>query len=136
MTRTSLRRLAASLPFLLSIAATGSPAFAADPAPLAGCAAKRQDVQTQLDYARAHKNKAQEAKLNIALKQIEENCTDEGLRREREADVSKKEKKVAERKAELEEAKAAGKNAKVGKLQKKLQSAEDELAKAQSQLSK
>ncbi|MFJ7565461.1 DUF1090 domain-containing protein [Herminiimonas sp. NPDC097707] len=108
---------------------------AAEANTLTGCAAKRQEVQTQLDYARAHGNKAQEAKLKIALKQISNHCTDEGLRRERETDVKKKENKVAERKAELEKAQANGKPKKITQQQKKLQKAEAELQKAKDKLS-
>lgn len=103
--------------------------------PLTGCAAKRQEVHTQIEQARAHGNKAQEKNLNIALQKIIDHCTDEGLRREREADVKKKEHKVAERKAELEKAQASGKTKKIASQQKKLQEAEAELQEAKAKLS-
>ncbi|ABR90815.1 Uncharacterized conserved protein [Janthinobacterium sp. Marseille] len=104
--------------------------------PLTGCAAKRQEVQTQIEHARAHGNKTQEKKLNIALKEIVDHCTDEGLRREREADIKKKENKVAERKADLEKAQAGGKTKKIAQQQKKLQQAEAELQEAKDKLTK
>jgi len=104
--------------------------------PLTGCAAKRQEVQTQIEHARAHGNKAQEKKLNIALKEIVDHCTDEGLRRDREADIRKKENKVAERKADLEKAQASGKTKKIAQQQKKLQEAETELQEAKDKLTK
>ncbi|MFJ9451543.1 MULTISPECIES: DUF1090 domain-containing protein [unclassified Herbaspirillum] len=103
---------------------------------LTGCAAKKQDVQSQLEQAHAHGNKAQEAKLKIAQKNLERNCTDEGLRREREADVKKKEDKVAARKADLDKAQAKGKEKKIAQQEKKLKDAEAELAKAKEELAK
>ncbi|MBX9800353.1 MAG: DUF1090 domain-containing protein [Burkholderiaceae bacterium] len=116
----------------LLLAAVITTAHAAEP--LTGCAAKRQEVETQIEHARAHGNKAQEKKLNIALKQIVDHCTDEGLRKEREADIKKKENNVAERKAELEKAQASGKTKKIAKQQKKLQEAETELQEAKNKL--
>lgn len=103
---------------------------------LTGCAAKKQDVQAQLEQAHAHGNKAQEAKLKIAQKNLERNCTDEGLRREREADVKKKEDKVAARKTALDKAQAKGKEKKIAQQEKKLKDAEAELAKAKEELAK
>ncbi|WP_050466198.1 DUF1090 domain-containing protein [Herbaspirillum chlorophenolicum] len=101
---------------------------------LTGCAAKKADVQAQLEQARAHGNKAQEAKLKIAQKQLETNCTDEGLRREREADVKKKEEKVAARQADLDKANAKGKPKKIAQQEKKLHDAEAELKDARDKL--
>lgn len=103
---------------------------------LSGCAAKKQDVQHQLEQAHAHGNKAQEAKLKIAQANLEKNCTDEGLRREREADVKKKEEKVAARKADLEKARAKGKAKKIAQQEKKLKDAEAELQAARDELSR
>ncbi|MCA1322848.1 DUF1090 domain-containing protein [Herbaspirillum sp. alder98] len=121
-----------SLTLLVCAAAsTGASAQA-----LTGCAAKKADVQNQLEQAQKHGNHAQEAKLKIAQKQLNANCTDEGLRREREADVKKKEQQVAKRRIDLEKAQAKGKSDKVAKQEKKLQDAEAELKQAQDQLSK
>ncbi|WP_050475844.1 DUF1090 domain-containing protein [Herbaspirillum rhizosphaerae] len=116
----------------LSAAVTG---YAADSG-LTGCAAKKQDVQMQIEQAHAHGNKAQEAKLKIAQKNLENHCTDEGLRREREADVKKKEEKVAARKADLEKAQAKGKAKKIAQQEKKLNDAEAELQAAKDTLSR
>src|SRR5450830_395316 len=110
-----------------------SSGYAAD-APLTGCAAKKQDVQTQLDQAHTRGNKAQETKLKIAQKQLESNCTDDGLCREREADIKKKEDKVAERKVDLEKAQAKGKTKKIAQQEKKLKDAETELQAAKDKL--
>lgn len=102
---------------------------------LTGCAAKKQSVQLQLEQARAHGNKLQEAKLKIAQKHLESSCTDEDLRREREAGAKKKEDKVAARKADLEKAQAGGKTKKIAQREKKLQDAQAELQAAKDQLS-
>lgn len=129
-------KLSPTLSFCLLIGlGAAAPSHAADTA-LTGCAAKKQDVQTQLEQARAHGNKAQEGKLKIAQKQLENNCTDEGLRREREADVKKKEDKVAARKIDLEKAQAKGKDKKIAQQEKKLKDAEAELQTAKDQLTK
>lgn len=101
-----------------------------------GCAAKKADVKMQLEKAQAHGNQAQEAKLKIVQKQLGSNCTDDGLRREREANVKKKENKLAERQAELKKAKAKGKPEKIAQQEKKLQDAEAELKEARDELSK
>lgn len=129
-------KLSQKLSFTLFIALTAaaSASQAADPA-LTGCAAKKQDVQTQIEQAHAHNNKAQEAKLKIAQKQLENNCTDEGLRKEREADIKKKEDKLTQRKADLEKAQAKGKAKKIAQQEKKVKDAEAELQTAKDKLS-
>lgn len=119
----------------LALATASSASLAADAA-LTGCAAKKQEVQTQIEQAHAHGNKAQEAKLKIAQKQLEKNCTDDGLRREREADVKKKEDKLAQRQADLEKAQAKGKQKKIAQQEKKVKDAEAELQAAKDQLAR
>lgn len=124
--------LTLSLTMLVCAAAsTGASAQA-----LTGCAAKKADVQEHLAQAQAHGNRAQEAKLKIAQKQLNANCTDEGLRREREADVKKKEQQVAKRRTDLEKAQAKGKQDKIAKQEKKLRDAEAELKQAQDMLTR
>jgi len=121
-----------SLTLLLCAAAsTGASAQ-----PLTGCAAKEAEVQNQLEQAQQHGNRAREAKLKIAQTQLGAHCTDEGLRREREADIKKKEQQVAKRRADLDKAKARGKSDKIARQEKKLQDAEAELTQAQDMLSK
>ena len=61
----------------------------AEPA-LKGCAAKKQAIETELDYARKHNNSHQIVGLEKALKEVAENCTDEKLRAERKAKISGK----------------------------------------------
>jgi cellobiose-specific phosphotransferase system component IIA len=128
----SMKRLATVV--LLSSIATLSFAQknpgAADP-----CLAKRQDILTQIDQAKAAGNDKQLAGLNKALKANDANCTPEALRRAREKDVSEARAKVAERDRELNEAKAEGKDKeKIAKREQKLNEAQAELQRAQKAL--
>ncbi|MCG3098447.1 DUF1090 domain-containing protein [Enterobacter cloacae] len=115
-----------------------TPAFstlAASPS-ASGCEAKRQNIEQQIDYARAHGNNHRIAGLEKALSEVNSHCTDEGLRAERESDVRKKEEKVEERRRELAEAQAEGRTDKISKKQKKLEEAQAELDEAKSMLNK
>jgi len=103
---------------------------------LTGCAAKKDDIQQQIDYAKAHNNSYRIAGLEKALSEVSANCTDASLRADREADVRKKEQKVAEREQELNEAKATGRTDKIQKKQEKLDDAKEELADAKAELNK
>ncbi|HEX4502771.1 MAG TPA: DUF1090 domain-containing protein [Scandinavium sp.] len=103
---------------------------------LTGCAAKKDEIQQQLDYAKKYNNSGQIAGLEKALKEVNANCTDASLRAEREADVREKEQKVTEREQELTEAKATGRSDKIQKKQEKLDDAKEELADAKAELNK
>lgn len=115
-----------------------TPAFSTLAASLSasGCEAKRQNIEQQIDYARAHGNNHRIAGLEKALSEVNSNCTDQGLRAERESDVRKKEEKVEERRRELAEAQADGRTDKINKKQKKLEEAQAELDEAKSRLNK
>lgn len=101
---------------------------------LTGCAAKKDDIQQQIDYAKAHNNSYRLSGLEKALSEVSAHCTDASLRAEREADVAKKEQKVAEREQELAEAKATGRPDKIQKKQEKWDDAKRELADAKASL--
>lgn len=103
---------------------------------LTGCAAKKAEIQQQIDYAKAHDNSYRVAGLEKALAETSAHCTDASLRADREADVRKKEQKVAERQQELAEAKASGRSDKIAKKQEKLEDAQQELAEAKAELTK
>lgn len=104
-------------------------------AALTGCAAKKQEIQTQLDYAKSHNNQNQIHGLEKALTEVQDHCTDESLLKERTAKVNEKKEKVNERLAELQEAKEIGRLDKISKKQKKLEDAQEELKEAQRALS-
>ncbi|HIE5387248.1 TPA: DUF1090 domain-containing protein [Enterobacter cancerogenus] len=103
---------------------------------LSGCAAKKQNVQQQIDQAKKYGNTHRVAGLEKAYSEIEENCTDASLEKAREEKVSEKEQKVAEREQELREAKASGRSDKIAKKEKKLEEARDELKEARADLNK
>ena len=101
-----------------------------------GCDAKAQRLQHQLEHARAHGNTNRAAGLEKALYDVNTNCTDQGLRAEREAKIRDKQQKVDERRRELAEAQADGRAEKISKKQQKLTKAQDDLRKAQAELDK
>ena len=123
---------------LLASVLTSAPSFAESEAntALTGCAAKRQSISTQIEAAKAHGNSSQQAGLEKALSEVDSHCTDESLRAERQADVSKAEEEVSERESDLREALAEGDKDDINKRQNKLQEARSELQHAQEQLSR
>ena len=114
------------------------PVFAASAASQSGigCEAKRQEIQQQIDYASSHNNSYRVSGLQKALSELNANCTDEGLRAEREAKVREKTQKVEERRQELSEVKIDGRADKISKKQQKLTEAEAELSEAKAELTK
>lgn len=100
----------------------------------AGCEAKRQNIERQLDYARIHNNSYRVAGLERALSRVNNYCTDEGLRSERKHYVLRKERKVEERRYELAEAQAIGRTDKISQKQRKLENAQAELDEARAML--
>lgn len=123
---------------VLASVLTSAPSFAESEASaaLTGCAAKRQAISSQIEAAKAHGNSGQQAGLEKALSEVESNCTDESLRAERQADVTKAEEEVSERESDLREALAAGDKDDINKRQNKLQEARSELQQAREQLSR
>jgi len=95
---------------------------------LTGCAAKKQEIETQLSFARQHNNTHQVAGLETALREVEQNCTEGSLLKQRQEKVAEKKVKVQEREQELAKAKAEGRSA------SKIQKREDKLADARQAL--
>src|SRR5699024_2560568 len=69
--------------FVWVVLTAGANAWASEP--LRGCAAKQAAIEQQLVQAREAGRKRQIAGLEKALKAHRSKCTDEGLRRERQA---------------------------------------------------
>lgn len=101
---------------------------------LAGCSIKKQKIQTQIRYAKAHHNDYRVAGLERALRRVETNCSDESLRWEREQKIREKQQKVSEREFKLKEAERSGYPKDVSKKLKKLNQAREELSKSQQTL--
>ncbi|EEM1821205.1 DUF1090 family protein, partial [Salmonella enterica subsp. enterica] len=53
-----------------------------------GCAAKKQEVENQITYARVHSNIHQISGLQKALREIEEHCTDPQLLKQRQLKIA------------------------------------------------
>lgn len=97
------------------------------PAPLSGCAGKRQAITAQLEQAKSHGNSAQQTGLEKALKAVENNCNDADLRAEREAQVVDAQAEVEERESDFRQALAEGDKDDISKRQHKLREARTEL---------
>jgi len=95
---------------------------------LNGCAAKKQEIEAQLSFARQHNNTHRIAGLETALREVDQNCTDERLLKQREEKVAEKKLKVKAREQELAKAKAEGGSA------SKIRKREDKLAEARQAL--
>lgn len=122
------------LAVLTSCALLSPLASAAESAGLKGCAAKKHELQAQIDQARANHNTHQEAGLKTALKQVNAHCTDASLRKERESKIKAAQHEVSERQADLEEANKKGDPDKISKRQAKLEESRRELQSAQDEL--
>jgi hypothetical protein len=125
---------------LFAIAACGllaAPVFAAEQAPqLSGCAAKRQDITTQIEYAKAAGNASQQAGLEKALSEMNANCTDADLLKQQEQKVLDAKREVSRRQADLNKAMSKGDPEKIDKRKDKLAESRKELQDEQEKLEK
>lgn len=110
----------------------GANAWASEP--LRGCAAKQAEIEQQLAQAREAGRKGQIAGLEKALAAQRSECTDEGLRRERQAAVEKARQEVLERERDVRAAQAGGRDSKILRRKEKLDEARRELTEALNEL--
>src|SRR5689334_7680597 len=104
---------------LCSVLAT--PLMANEDAPgLTGCAAKKQGIVNQIELAKVHGNADQQAGLEKALSEVEANCTDASLKKERENKVLDAKHEVSKRQADLDKAMSKGDPDKINKRKDKL----------------
>lgn len=114
-----------------------APLFAADEAPqLTGCAAKRQDISTQIELAKANGNSDQQAGLEKALSEVTANCTDAALLKQLEQKVLDAKHDVSRRQSDLTKAMSKGDPDKVNKRKDKLAQSRKDLQDAQVELEK
>ncbi|MFP3516453.1 DUF1090 domain-containing protein [Pseudomonas sp. SIMBA_077] len=114
-----------------------APLMAADQTPeLTGCAAKKHAISVQLEQARAHNNSNQVAGLEKALSEVTANCTDAGLKKERENKVLEAKHDVSKRQADLDKAMKKGDPEKIDKRKTKLAESRKDLQEALEQLDK
>ena len=124
-------------PFALLTVASfmATPLLAAeDVQPLTGCAAKRQAISSQIEQAKAHGNRAQQAGLEKALDEVTTHCTDAGLKKERENKVLDAKHEVSRRQADLDKAMKKGDPDKINKRKDKLAESRKELQDAVEEL--
>ena len=107
---------------------------AEDVQPLTGCAAKRQAISSQIEQAKAHGNRAQQAGLEKALDEVTTHCTDAGLKKERENKVLDAKHEVSRRQADLDKAMKKGDPDKINKRKEKLADSRKELQDAVEEL--
>ncbi|AOB27478.1 MULTISPECIES: DUF1090 domain-containing protein [Bordetella] len=110
-------------------------ALAQPAAPLTGCAAKLDRIETELAQARAHGNTGRIKGLEEALAGAR-HCDDASLRAERERDVREATDKVAERQRELDEERQEGDPDDIAKAERKLREAKQDLDNARAELSR
>jgi hypothetical protein len=102
--------------------------------PLTGCAAKRANLETQLEQAKAQGNSNRVAGLQTALEKVKTYCTDASLSQERKQNVLDAEKDVAQREKDLRKAMSKGDPQKIEKRKDKLAEAHAELEQAKREL--
>ncbi|MGY4525354.1 DUF1090 domain-containing protein [Pseudomonas sp. TE21394] len=124
MTRISTLFLLATLGL-----AAGAVQAAQPDAGLTGCAAKRSAIENQLKLARDQGNAGQVSGLEEALRGVD-NCTDAGLRKEREQKVLEARHEVAQREKDLKKAEKKGDSEKINKRKDKLAESRKELQEA------
>ncbi|MGX5028149.1 DUF1090 domain-containing protein [Enterobacter asburiae] len=122
--------------FLAAVVTLSIPFSAQAEEALTGCAAKRQNIEQQIRQAETHENSYRVEGLKKAYAEVVATCTDASLRKEREADVRKKQQKVSEREQELQQANASGRPDKIAKKRAKLEEARAELLAAEAELTK
>lgn len=122
--------------FLAVIVAMSMPFSALADDALTGCAAKRHNIEQQKRYAETHENSYRLEGLKKAHAEVVATCTEASLKKEREADILKKQHKVSEREQALQEANASGRADKIAKKHAKLEEARAELLAAEAELTK
>lgn len=96
------------------------------------CAAKRDSIAQEIDYAQAHGNTRRVKGLQTAMIQLEAHCSDALLRSHAQKKVADAQKKLDERQKALQAAQADGKSTKkIAERQRKVDQAHAELEQAQ-----
>lgn len=102
--------------------------------PINGCEIKKQNVQRQLDYAKAHNNHYRVKGLERALSNIEQHCTPEKVVENTRMEILEKQREVEERELELREAQFKDNLNKITKKENKLAEAKAELKELENEL--
>jgi len=98
------------------------------------CLAKKNAIQTQIDYAKKANNVYQIQGLEKALSDVNTYCTNDDLEKKYQENMQNKLKDVQEKQADLQAAKLKGDVKKVAKQQAKLTEKQQQLQDAQNKL--
>ncbi|MFJ2711623.1 DUF1090 domain-containing protein [Pseudomonas sp. NPDC087346] len=127
----------APLALLTLCGVLAAPVMADEDAPgLTGCAAKKQGIINQIEQAKSRGNADQQAGLEAALDAVKKNCTDAGLKKERENKVLDAKHEVSKRQADLDKAMKKGDADKINKRKDKLAESRKELQDALDEIDK
>jgi hypothetical protein len=127
----------APLAMLTLCGVMAAPVMADEDAPgLTGCAAKKQGIMNQIEQAKSRGNTDQQAGLQTALEEVTKNCTDAGLKKERENKVLEAKHEVSKRQADLDKAMKKGDPEKINKRKDKLAESRKELQDALDEIDK
>ncbi|NUT75162.1 DUF1090 domain-containing protein [Pseudomonas sp. C1C7] len=130
-------KLLSPLALLTLCSVLSTPLMADEEAPgLTGCAAKKQGIINQIELAKSRGNDSQLAGLEKALSEVEANCTDASLKKERENKVLEAKHEVSKRQADLDKAMKKGDPEKIDKRKEKLAQSRKELQEAVDELDK
>ncbi|MBZ9783367.1 DUF1090 domain-containing protein [Pseudomonas sp. REP124] len=130
-------KLLSPLALLTLCSVLATPLMANEEAPgLTGCAAKKQGIINQIELAKSRGNDSQLAGLEKALSEVDANCTDASLKKERENKVLEAKHEVSKRQADLDKAMKKGDPEKIDKRKEKLAQSRKELQEAVDELDK
>lgn len=99
-----------------------------------GCEIKKQNIQRQIEYAKAHGNQYRLQGLERALQNVERYCTPEKVVENTRLELREKQLDVKERELELQEAQLKGDANKIAKRENKLAEAKIELKELENEL--
>ncbi|RMQ46590.1 hypothetical protein ALQ04_04387 [Pseudomonas cichorii] len=129
--------------FLSSLILLGSFTFAAAPLlaaeqapPPSECLVKSQEINSKIQEAKAEGNKQEQAGLEKALSEVNANCSEASLVKQREQKVLEAKREVSRRQADLNKAMAKGDPERIDKRKDKLAESRKELQDAQTELEK
>lgn len=125
------------LVLLTSCTLLATPVLAAEQAAQPSeCLIKSQEISTKIQDAKTEGNKQQQAGLEKALSEVNANCTETSLLKQREQKVLDAKREVSRRQSDLNKAMTKGDPERINKRKDKLAESRKELQDAQSELEK
>jgi len=104
--------------------------------PPSECLVKSQEISSKIQEAKADGNKREQAGLEKALSEVNANCTETSLLKQREQNVLDAKREVSRRQNDLNKAMAKGDPEKIDKRKDKLAESRKQLQEAQTELEK